>query len=87
MATLSSILAWRIAWTEELQSVGSKRVGQTERLTLFDGPVVRTLPSGAEGVSSVPCWGAKVPHGSWPKTLVAYGFRKATVTMVVERRQ
>ena len=30
MATLSSILAWRILWTEEpgrLQSVGSQRVG------------------------------------------------------------
>ena len=30
MATLSSILAWRIPWTEEpggLQSVGSQRVG------------------------------------------------------------
>ena len=31
MATLSSILAWRIPWTEEpggLQSLGSQRVGQ-----------------------------------------------------------
>ena len=31
MATHSSILAWRISWTEEpgrLQSVGSQRVGQ-----------------------------------------------------------
>ena len=31
MATHSSILAWRIPWTEEpggLQSVGSQRVGQ-----------------------------------------------------------
>ena len=31
MATHSSILAWRIAWTEEpggLQSMGSQRVGQ-----------------------------------------------------------
>ena len=35
MATHSSILAWRIAWTEEpggLQSIGSQKVGQTERL-------------------------------------------------------
>ena len=32
MATQSSILAWRIPWTEEpggLQSMGSQRVGQT----------------------------------------------------------
>ena len=33
MATHSSILAWRIPWTEEpggLQSIGSKRAGHTE---------------------------------------------------------
>ena len=37
MATHSSILAWRILWTEEpggLQSMGSERVDMTERLTL-----------------------------------------------------
>ena len=37
MATHSSILAWRIPWTEEpggLQSMGWQRVRQTERLTL-----------------------------------------------------
>ena len=36
MATPSSILAWKISWTEEpggLQSMGSQRVGTTERLT------------------------------------------------------
>ena len=35
MATHSSILAWRIPWTEEpggLQSMGSQRVDRTERL-------------------------------------------------------
>ena len=35
MATHSSVLAWKIPWTEEpdgLQSKGSQRVGQTERL-------------------------------------------------------
>ena len=35
MATHSSILAWRIPWTEEpgrLQSMWSQRVGATERL-------------------------------------------------------
>ena len=38
MAPHSSILAWRIPWTEEpggLQSVGSQRVDTTERLHLF----------------------------------------------------
>ena len=37
MAVLSSILAWRIPWTEEpgsLQSMGSQRVDMTEQLTL-----------------------------------------------------
>ena len=36
MATCSSILAWRIPWTEEpggLQSVGHKESATTERLT------------------------------------------------------
>ena len=37
MATLSSILAWRIPWTEEagrLQSKGHKELDMTEQLTL-----------------------------------------------------
>ena len=36
MATHSSILAWKIPWTEEpgrIQSIGWQRVGTTERLT------------------------------------------------------
>ena len=38
MATRSSILAWRIPWTEEPvgpQSMGHKELDVTERLTLF----------------------------------------------------
>ena len=38
MATHSSILVWRIPWTEEpsgLQFTGSQRVGQTEHSTVF----------------------------------------------------
>ena len=31
------------------------------------GPVVWTLPSRVGGVSSVPGWGAKVPHATWAK--------------------
>ena len=37
MATHSSILAWRIPWTEEpggLQSLGSQRVGHRATMTL-----------------------------------------------------
>ena len=38
MATHSSILAWKISWTEEpggLQSIGSQKSGTTERLKLI----------------------------------------------------
>ena len=31
------------------------------------GPVVRTLPSNAEGADLIPCWGAKIPYALWPK--------------------
>ena len=31
------------------------------------GPVVQTSPSNAEDVGSVPGWGAKIPHFSWPR--------------------
>ena len=37
MASYSSVLAWRISWTEEpggLQSMGHKELDPTERLTL-----------------------------------------------------
>ena len=30
-------------------------------------PVVKTSPSNAVGVGSIPGWGAKIPHASWPK--------------------
>ena len=29
-------------------------------------PVVETSSSDAGGVGSIPGWGAKTPHGSWP---------------------
>ena len=31
------------------------------------GPVVKTSPSNAGGVGSIPGWGAKTPRASWPK--------------------
>ena len=31
------------------------------------GPVVKTSPSNARGVGSIPGQGAKIPHASWPK--------------------
>ena len=34
----------------------------------FSGsPVVKTLPSRAGGASSIPGWGAKIPHATWAK--------------------
>ena len=30
-------------------------------------PVVKTLPSNAEGRGLIPCGEAKIPHASWPK--------------------
>ena len=44
MAAHSSILAWRIPWTEEpggLQSMGRKESDMTERLTLSTSPPYR----------------------------------------------
>ena len=31
------------------------------------GPVVKTLPSNAGGMDSIPDWGAKIPHALQPK--------------------
>ena len=31
------------------------------------GPVIKTLPSNAGGVGSIPGQGAKISHASWPK--------------------
>ena len=59
MATHSSILAWRIPWTEDpgrLQSMGSQRVGHnwtTEYAYLYDGE--------EEGIKQ----NYKLLHGSW----------------------
>ena len=46
MATHSSILAWRIPWTEEpggLQSTGSQRVGYDFTFTFTFNPQLRRL--------------------------------------------
>ena len=56
MATHSSILAWRIPWTEEpvgLQSMGLQRVNVTERLTL-------SIPNTAGGGGGGPVY-TRVP--------------------------
>ena len=52
MATHSSILAWRIPWTEEpgrLQSMGSQESDTTERLTHTQWWVLEPTPCGYWG--------------------------------------
>ena len=31
------------------------------------GPVVKTSPSNAGDIGSIPGWGLRIPHTSWPK--------------------
>ena len=60
MATHSSILAWRILWTEEpgrLQSIGSQRVGLdwvSDTLTFFRGPWWVLVYVHLDQISSMP---------------------------------
>ena len=69
LATHSSILAWRIPWTEEpggLQSIGSHRVGH-DRSNLACMPAQRLALSGftAAVLGSIPGWELRSckPHG------------------------
>ena len=66
MATQSSILAWRIPWTEEpggLQSMGSQRVRPDSATNITTGgPVFKNLPSNAGDVGLIPVWGTKISH-------------------------
>ena len=56
MATHSSILAWEIPWTEELQSMGWQRVGT--QLSIQHVPIFTSLyrpwdfPGGSDGKAS-----------------------------------
>ena len=73
-ATHSSILAWRIPWT--IQSLGSQRVGCTERLSVslsgtLEGAsqvaLVVSLSASAEDVrdaGSIPGWGRSLGGGN-----------------------
>ena len=81
METHSSILAWKIPWTEEpgrLQSIGSQRVRQdwsdlacTHSIFTFQGgAVVKNLPASAGDSDSIPGPG-KIPWSRiWQPTLV-----------------
>ena len=71
----SSTIAWKIPWTEELGGLQSMRHKSRTRLSDFtslhfkkrlggdfpSGPVVKTLPSNAEGTGWIPSQGIKIP--------------------------
>ena len=70
MATHSSILAWRIPWTEEsgrLQFMGSQRVGHNWATSTSGNSVVKTSPSNVGGAGLIPDEEAKIPLG--PKNI------------------
>ena len=67
MVTHSSILAWRIPWTEKprgLQSIGLQKVRcDLGRMHQW----LRLQASTVEDVGLIPGWGTKTPHAAWPK--------------------
>ena len=83
MAIHSTILAWRIPWTEEpsrLQSVGSQELDTTERL----GTLVSTVQQSGSAICihiSLPAWTSSHTPSShpqviterWPELPVLYG--------------
>ena len=65
MAIYSSILAWRIPWTEEpgeLQSLGRRRIGYYLATEQQQPPVVRTWCFHCWGLGSVPGQGTVQSH-------------------------
>ena len=72
MATHSSILAWRIPWTEEsgrLQFMGSQRVGHNWATFTSGNSVVKTSPSNVGGAALIPDQEAKIPLGPKNKNI------------------
>ena len=69
MANHSSILAWKIPWTEEtgrLQSTWPQRARHDSQNnpSIPDGPVVKNPPANAGNVGSVPGWGRSPGEGN-----------------------
>ena len=57
--------------TKQQQTFSNIYLTLTSNLLAQDfpgGPVVKTLPSNAEGVGLIPGWAAKIPHASQTKT-------------------
>ena len=60
----------RAVGTSSCSDQGMRAVHTVKNLALRDfpgGPVVKTLPSNAGGVGSIPGLGTKIPHASQPK--------------------
>ena len=80
MVTYSSILIWRIPWTEEpggLQSMGSQRIGHDRVTFTFGaglgfpgGSVIKNPPAKAGDVGSVPGVGRSPGERKWQPTPV-----------------
>ena len=79
MATLSSILAWRIPWTEEpggLQSLGSQRVRHHRATTLtlthrVKDIFIQTMFPVLESWDSLPKWAKPSSKALWLVLLLA----------------
>ena len=78
MATCSSILAWKIPWTEEpsrLQSMGSQRVGNDSDFIFFLSPMAHLVKNPLANAGDKRCsfdpWVGKIPwRRKWQPTPV-----------------
>ena len=73
MTPHSSILAWKIAWTEEpggLQSMGSHRVDTTEETEPAHTHLYRALSHSAKSDSLTPC---SFAHGIFQERILEWG--------------
>ena len=68
MATHSSILAWKIPWTEEHKSSSSSRKNTTD---FPNGSAVKNPPANARDVGLIPDPRTKIPHTVCVSHLVA----------------
>ena len=59
---------YTLTWQSE-EALGSLSLLIRALITwdFLGSPVVKTSPSNAGGVVSIPGWEAKIPHASWPK--------------------
>ena len=62
---MEAVLLWTFLYTYLCTGVSSAPYNQIpDAAGLLGGPVVKTLPFNSGGSSSIPGWGAKIPHAS-----------------------